>query len=156
MEVKDEALHEEVLKVKSFTYVPYWDYKVIKKVDHVTYHNWDGKTFFSKEQAEEYVDKALKDRKRLQQLSKIGELSNAELLKLYPNLTHLLKEPKEIKVITEEPVYVYEIWNNEDDDEMYIGVFADLDAIEYFIIDRHDVRWNLEMIVEKESVNANP
>ncbi|AWD93245.1 hypothetical protein AB9_115 [Acinetobacter phage vB_AbaM_B9] len=156
METKDEALHEEVLKVKSFTYVPYWDYKIIKKVDHVTYHNWDGKTFFSKEQAEEYVDKALKDRKRLQQLSKIGELSNAELLKLYPNLTHLLKEPKEIKVISEKPVYVYELWNNEDDDEMYIGVFADLDAIEYFIIDRHDVRWNLEMVIEKGSVNDNP
>lgn len=150
METKDENTSDEVLHVKSFTYVPYWDYKIIKKVDHVTYHNWDGKTFFSKEQAEEYVDKALKDRKRLQQLSKIGELSNAELVKLYPNLTHLLKEPKEIKVISEKPVYVYELWNNEDDDEMYIGVFADLDAIEYFIIDRHDVRWNLEMIVEKD------
>lgn len=155
METKDEALHEEVLKVKSFTYVPYWDYKIIKKVDHVTYHNWDGKTFFSKEQADEYVEKALKDRKRLQQLSKMGELSNAELVKLYPNLTHLLKEPKEIKVITEKPVYVYELWNNEDDDEMYIGVFGDLDDIEYFIIDRHDVRWNLEMIVEKDNINVN-
>lgn len=152
METKDENTSDEVLHVKSFTYVPYWDYKIIKKVDHVTYHNWDGKTFFSKEQAKEYVDKALKDRKRLQQLSKIGELSNAELVKLYPNLTHLLKEPKEIKVISEKPVYVYELWNNEDDDEMYIGVFADLDTIEYFIIDRHDVRWNLEMIVEKEGV----
>lgn len=149
METKDENTSDEVLHVKSFTYVPYLDYKIIKKVDHVTYHNWDGKTFFSKEQAEEYVDKALKDRKRLQQLSKIGELSNAELVKLYPNLTHLLKEPKEIKVISEKPVYVYELWNNEDDDEMYIGVFADLDAIEYFIIDRHDVRWNLEMVIEK-------
>lgn len=155
METKDENNCEEVLHVKSFTYIPYWDYKMIKKVDHVTYHNWDGKTFFSKESAEEYVDKALKDRKRLQQLLKMGELSNAELVKLYPNLTHLLKEPKEIKVISEKPVYVYELWNNEDDDEMYIGVFADLDAIEYFIIDRHDVRWNLEMIVEKDGVDVN-
>lgn len=152
METKDENTSDEVLHVKSFTYVPYWDYKIIKKVDHVTYHNWDGKTFFSKEQAKEYVDKALKDRKRLQQLSKIGELSNAELVKLYPNLTHLLKEPKEIKVISEKPVYVYELWNNEDDDEVYIESFADLDAIEYFIIDRHDVRWNLEMIVDKEGI----
>ena len=150
METKDENTSDEVLHVKSFTYVPYWDYKIIKKVDHVTYHNWDGKTFFSKEQAEEYVDKALKDRKRLQWLSKIGDLSNAELVKLFPNLTQLQKEPKEIKVVTEKQVYVYELWNNEDDDEMYIGVFADLDAIEYFIIDRHDVRWNLEMIVEKD------
>lgn len=150
METKDEALHEEVLKVKSFTYVPYWDYKIVKKVDHITYHNWDGKTFFSKESAEEYVDKALKDRKRLQQLSKMGELSNAELVKLYPNLTHLLKEPKEIKVITEKPVYVYELWNNEDDDEVYIESFVDLNGIERFIIDRHDVRWNLEMVVEKD------
>lgn len=148
--------NEEVLKVKSFTYVPYWDYKIIKKVDHVTYHNWDGKTFFSKEQAEEYVDKALKDRKRLQQLSKMDELSNAELVKLYPNLRHLLKEPKEIKVITEKPVYTYVLYSDEDYDTQYVGTFADLDAIEYFIIDRHDVRWNLEMIVEKDDVDANP
>lgn len=156
METKDENTSSEVLHVKSFTYIPYWNYKIIKKVDHVTYHNWDGKTFFSKEQAEEYVDTALKDRKRLQQLLKLGDLSYSELSKIYPNMTKLLKEPKEIKVISEKPVYVYELWNNEDDDEMYIGVFADLDAIEYFIIDRHDVRWNLEMIVEKESINANP
>lgn len=150
-----ETKNDEVLHVKSFTYVPCWDYKIIKKLDHVTYHNWDGKTFFSKESAEEYVDKALKDRKRLQKLSKIGELSNSELVKLYPNLTHLLKEPKEIKVITAKLVYVYELWCDEDYDTQCMGTFADLDAIEYFIIDRHDVRWNLEMIVEKDNTNVN-
>lgn len=155
METKDENTSDEVLHVKSFTYVPYWDYKIIKKVDHVTYHNWDGKTFFSKEQAEEYVDKALKDRKRLQQLSKIGELSNAELVKLYPNLTHLLKEPKEIKVISEKPVYTYALYSDEDYAETYVGTFTDIEAIETFIIDKHDVRWNLSLVVEKDGIDVN-
>lgn len=155
METKDKELQDEVLLVKSFTYIPYWDYKIIKKVDHVTYHNWDGKTFFSKESAEEYVDKALKDRKRLQQLSKIGDLSNAELIKLYPNMTHLLKEPKEIKVITEKPVYTYVLYSDEDYDTQYVGTFADIETIETFIIDKHDVRWNLSLVVEKDGIDVN-
>lgn len=144
-------MSEKILRIKRFEYIPYDDFYIKKVVDKTIYKSFDGKVFYSENDIMKYIESSLKDRKRFLDLDKTGALSKSEINKLFPNSTHLLKEPKVIKQYSSEEVYSYILYNEQG---QIITKSNQLHTVEEWLNDYCDVKWNLEMIVEEENVDS--
>lgn len=130
------------LKVDRFEYKPYYDYMIEEFSGIDQYKTADQKYHKTEEEANKHVETLLADRLRYNKLKKGGVLSCGELTKLFPNKKFLELEPAKIKVIDGVKKTEYLLY----EDGHFVDKFDHIEGVAAFIEERHDVRWNLDLI----------